>query len=187
MKYQEFQMKSVKATSRKGTEITIIDPTKIDEFLSALQNDESISLEIKALVAMGLSTGGRIEELLAIKKSDISDDYVNLLVLKKRLDARREAKIHPVAKALVEQIVRRGDQYLFRLDRKQAWYQLKKHFGMCNHSLRHTHISYLVEQGVHQMKIMKIMNLSNTNVVAAYSHCNVRRELDDVWGNKKAS
>lgn len=187
MKYQNFLMKSVKATSKKGSEIIIVDPKKVDEFLETLKNDPDISLEVKALVALGISTGGRINEILSIKKSSITDNFVNLLVLKKRGEAKREAKIHPIAEQLINELGRKGEQYLFSMDRKQAWYQLKKHFGMSNHSMRHTHVSYLVEQGMHVLKIQKVMCLSNSNVVAAYSHCNVRRELDDVWNSKKAS
>lgn len=185
MNYENFMMTSVKATSRTGKKIKIVEPTKINDFLNKLKDDETIDLEVRTIIAVGISTGGRIEEILSMKASDVTNDYIAVKVLKKRIEATREAKLHPVAVELLARLNKTGDQKFFSLDRKQSWYQLKKHFGICNHSLRHTHISMLVEMGVHQLKIVKIMNLSNVTVVSAYSHCNVKKELDDIF--KKVS
>ena len=185
MNYQKYLLQSVKATSRKGAAITVIDPKFFNEFLSDLKNDESLDLELRVLVAIGLSTGGRIEELLSIKSSDINSGFCKINVLKKRIGgATREAKLHPVAEELIALLKRRSGQYILRMDRKQAWYQLNKHFGFGPHAMRHSHISFLVESNMPALQITKIMNLSNTNVVAAYTHTNVRATLTDVWTKK---
>jgi len=149
----------------------IVDPERILDFLASVAVDPEMTAVERALLCLIIGSGGRISEILALKKNSFThhdgDLYFVLRVLKKdHVQARkqkellkagkkapewtpveREAKVPDVARALIAELLlkRRPHERLFRLNRFQALRIVKRLFGddVENHSFRHSYVSWL--------------------------------------------
>ena len=190
--YERYLMTSERLASRKGKKVTLVDPAQLDRFLLELEADESIDLLFRAILAVGISIGGRIEETLSLKKGQITGSKVkSIRVLKKRNQAVfRDGKLHPAAERLLARILphRRPHEFIFQSVR-QAWVlrRVKITFGQgCDtHGIcRFTHISYLVHLGKEGLKIAAQMKFSS--VAVAYSYTAIRQaEIEDLYESEK--
>lgn len=188
------------------SEVLVVKSESIKEFISDVIKDPDLDIQLKLLVCMGIGSGGRITELLKIKKEQVTEGkYFKLSVLKKdRAQVRKEKEalargekpkpwnpVHRVAsvpkeaQALFKEFLlkRKPHEYLFKgISRHNAYYAMKKHFGEgfeC-HSLRRSYISYLLSLGKTTPQIAEIVKLDE-RTVQNYTHItNFEEELDAI-------
>jgi len=174
----------------KGREISIIDPSKVDEFFTWVETAKA-PLEFKALVGLLFSSGGRISEVLKLTPDDISQhgEFTLNVSKKKRKGIIRPCKLHPIAHKLIEELISQpqiinSHQRIFTFTRHTALKRIKKYFGenFCTHSLRHSFISWLIfTQNMEPIFVAKLMNLE-LDVVEKYAHINVAKQINKLWG-----
>lgn len=197
MDYSRFLQES-KRVSGSNKPVLIVNPDLFTEFLDAVAQDTSIASELKAFILLAAGCGGRVSELLAVHKWDVTGDYFEMNVLKKPPPKRRKptdpkpknvqktrnCRMHPAAVPIVQDLLRhrKPQEFLFKMNRFQALYQLKKLFGekMDCHAFRHTHISYLMSRDMTDLKIAKLIDIT-TAVVSQYAHLNQKRTLEDIF------
>lgn len=99
-RYKRFFFVSQRITST-NKKVYVLEPTLVKEFFQELKNDQSICADQKLIIGLLFSGGLRIEECLALKRSDFTKkgkkSYVaRIEVLKKRSEGVfREISIHP--------------------------------------------------------------------------------------------
>jgi integrase len=190
-KYAPFFMKSQRVSSKVGKAAVIIEPTKWNEFFAMLKADvESgvLDYEFAAALAVSISIGARVSEMLSIKvrQIDLTNGNVeDIIVLKKRSPETRMARLHPTALEIVREFIklakRRPHEFLVRsYDRHQMLYRVKKLMPTTdNHAIaRHSKFSFFVEKKVDGVKIAKRMGLSDVNLAYKYVHLNTKRDLE---------
>src|SRR5271166_206721 len=93
-------------TKRPGTKrpkVKVINPERLAEFLQTVAADEKIQWETRLLVCLIAGSGGRISEVLNLRKRDIEGRFFTLLVLKKdRETARKQAEARKAGKPYKE-------------------------------------------------------------------------------------
>lgn len=189
MNYEKYFLISDRISSKTGKTAKVVDPQYFNEFLAELQNDPDLPLWFKATVACGICLGGRVSEILKLKKGQIQEDgTVNeLVVLKKRREGiTREGKLHPTALSIIQAYLRenpkRPQEYLFKFSRQTAHRWVKTVFGTDFHALcRHSFISLLVDRNLDGMKIARMLKLSNVNVAYGYCHIKPSRVMDSIY------
>jgi hypothetical protein len=191
-RYLPFLMESERLNSSHGKKVVLVSPDKLDGFLSELEGDTELSDDFKAVIALGISIGGRIEETLSLKKSQIIGSLVKeIRVLKKKnKEVYRDGKLHPIAERILGKVLshKRPHEFIFR-GLNQAWVlrQVKKTFGenADTHGIcRFTHISYLVFLGKEGLRIAAQMKFSSVSV--AYSYTAIRKsEIEDLYEDEK--
>ncbi|MBR0895777.1 tyrosine-type recombinase/integrase [Bradyrhizobium tropiciagri] len=113
------------------------------------------------LLRLALLHGARLEELCALKRSDVhkrEDGYWLVITSGKTRAARREIPVHPMSVSIIERRLKDKDEYLFAglepggPDDKRSWY-ISKAYGRFRdqvgvtgdkqdfHALRHTFIT----------------------------------------------
>lgn len=189
--------------------ITIINPEKYDEFFMWLK-DADIRLWLKAVIAVCLSGGLRVTEVISLRKRDFDLDkgFFRLRVLKKKKKLKRtrevdgkeetyflnthavhrDAKLHPIAIYIVREYLKFSGighhDRMFQTTRNSVYKQIKNLFGKhsCVHMLRHSHISWLLHiKKLQLMTAADIMEITPAKLVS-YSHADTKTELNRLYG-----
>ncbi|MFZ4404039.1 MAG: tyrosine-type recombinase/integrase [Pseudobdellovibrionaceae bacterium] len=186
MDYRRFFESHDRLASQK--QIGLIKSDLMNEFVSAFVDDHSIETKFKALVLISLSGGLRVSEAFKLKKEDfLSEDgvlYIRVSVLKKKRREKRWARIHPLALEFIQNYISTIVGPVVRMSQPTAYRKTKKYFGVagvCNHSLRHSNISYMLfEENMNHIKLAKLLHI-NVNTIEHYSHLNEKRTLKSVF------
>lgn len=171
--------------------ITIVNPSYYEAFFVRLGACDRIELELRAFVALTLSGGLRVNEALALRPVDAQLEKSTFRVrrvLKKNktiqgthgpLDVNivpRDCVFHPVALTLLKELLNQGGikhfQRIFNMHRSHIDVRLKELFGpaFCAHSLRHSHVSWLLHsKNQSEMAVSRMMEMS-VQVVSSYNH-----------------
>lgn len=201
------QIKIKKSSNRKHfKKIAIVDYHFFDEFLTELRDAPDVLLRRKAIIALSLSGGLRITEALEMQRSDIdlSTNMFKITVLKKHRDSRpiiRDCKLMPIAaeivKAYLEKYPSKNYEYIFaikdpkgeksektkKVSRQSAYNWVRKLLGpgACNHSFRHSHISYLLHEKKLPHALVEAIMKVEPHVIHIYNQINAVRELGKLW------
>lgn len=184
-KYENFFIKSKRLTSEKP--LALIDGDKLEQFFGALLSDPEIDSDLKLFIFLAASGGLRVTEALALTKEDfqIQDGilYFELKVLKKRKEETRYARVHPLVQKYVQAEIKSKVGKLIKKNPSTLYRALRCHFpvGICNHSLRHSLISYLLfSKDYTALKVAKLMSIGN-KTVEHYAHLDQRKALREVF------
>lgn len=171
---QEFLMIVDDYQSDIRNELLIVNPERYHEFVDFVLKIR-VKPQIKLIALLQLSCGGRISEIINIKRKDIDLEkgQLKIKVLKKRKfkiktkwakwippilqkkfeDAPEDkikfrwGAIHPAVLPLLSEWVEgmESEQQVFKITRQAMHVAYKKLFGMSTHALRHSMITYMVE------------------------------------------
>lgn len=174
-------------------EIAIVRGEMVPELIKTLINDQEIDDRVyKAFFIICLSGGLRVTEGLDLKKGDFIEDegdlYANVSVLKKRSKKEtRYIKIHPEGKGFVKEVLRTKIGQPFHWNRTTALRKIQRYFkvpGICNHTLRHSMISYyLFEEGLSREVTAKLVHVTQ-KMIDNYAHLDERKVLANVFKKK---
>lgn len=176
------------------TKIAVLKGELLEGFLTDLLNDPDIESETKLFIIVCLCGGLRVSEGLSLKKSAFMEEDGDLFglvdVLKKRSsNEERYFKIHPIAKDFVQEKIKHriGDK-VFNFHRSTALNRIKAAFdveGICNHSLRHSMVSYyLFNEKMTTEEVSKVLKV-NPKIVDVYAHMDEKRRLKSVFKGGK--
>jgi len=175
-KYARFFYRSKRATGRSN--IAILKSGMLDEFIEEILKDDEIDIQLRHICAISLSGGMRVSEALSLRKNDIFVDefgeiYFSVKVLKKKDFTERAIRVHPsIVPYLMAYIQhKRGFERIFTITRQTVGRSLKAICeGLTPHSLRHSHVSYLLnETSLKTEQIGKLIKFSNS-MVDRYAH-----------------
>lgn len=168
---------------------------KLEELIKTVINDPNIDdREYKAFFIVCLSGGLRVTEGLRLKKSSFMVEDGQLFaesgVLKKRQKKEtRYSRVHPAGQEFVLSFLDTKIGKIFDWDRSTAFRKIKKYFrveGLCNHSLRHSIISYyLFEEGLSREMTSKLVHINN-KTIDHYAHLDEKKFLKKVFNKKPA-
>lgn len=169
-------------------QIAVLKTECMDAFIEAVVADAAIDREYKALMLTSLSGGLRINEALALCKADFTVQdgqlYVTIKVLKKRKAEQRLVKVHPKAAPTVQAWLSTVVGKPFKKSSRTALRRIKDLIGLseiCNHSLRHSLISYLLfEKNLTHIKAAKLIHIGLESMLH-YSHLNERKAWAEVF------
>jgi integrase len=153
--------------------------------------DDSIKEEYRMFLICCVSAGLRVSEALSITKECFNEDerglFFEVKVLKKRKVVTRWCMIDPDAVALVKKVLKEKIGKLFDwttmtcLRRAKALFDLP---GICNHSLRHSAVSYyLFEKNLSAEIVGKIIHIT-PYIVNYYAHLDERAFLSNMHKNR---
>jgi integrase len=203
-KYDNYFFEGRRATSEVGKKVKVVKDELLDNFLKEVVSDKDIDVIFRLLFGTLYSGGCRVSEALNIKKEDIRKDgnyYVaKVKVLKKKTEGfelTRDIVFHPTLNGLLEEILskRKPNEYVFkyytritgqkrlksiRITRNYSYRILKRHFGLDNHSLRHSNISLLMSKGLTDIQIAKQLELS-IKMVSNYAHVNQAKTMKNIF------
>jgi len=187
MQYSQFFETCDRLASKKS--IALVKGALLPAFIEAVVSDKAMDNEFRALVLISLSGGLRISEALALTRENFEKQenclYLRAKVLKRRKNEQRWARIHPQASDFVENYIRDKVGAVVKLSQPTAYRRMQRHFqveGVCNHSLRHSNISYLLfEQNMTHIKAAKLLHV-HTKTIEHYAHLDERRALKQLWG-----
>lgn len=146
---------------------------EISKFLTAS------SRRMKAIYLVGINTGLRISELLALKwlQVDFANGY--LTVEESKTDEYRKVKMNQVVTDVLKSIERNGE-YVFANRDGRPLLRINKAFkSTCRragltpatpHAMRHTFASHLMKLGVDPYTIMELGGWKSLEMVMRYSH-----------------
>jgi integrase len=174
--------------NRRST-IAIVRGERFEGFVKEVLADAGIEDEYKAFLLVCLCGGLRVSEGLSLTRSSFEVDgehlYANVTVLKKRdASERRMIRIHPLAVALVKSVVQNKIGTLFGWHRSTCLRKIQSYLavkGICNHSLRHSAVSYfLFEAGLSREETAKLVHV-NSKIIDVYAHLDERRTLKKLF------
>lgn len=127
----------------------IVDPNQLKEFVGFILRSH-LPVHYKLILTLQVGAGGRINEILNLKREDIllDEGLIRITVLKKRTKKlhRRHAQIaEDVLPLLRKYLIHLEGDKLFDINRHSVYKFYMKMMGICTHSLRHTFVSYLVQ------------------------------------------
>ena len=139
----------------RQSDIAIVRGEQFEPFIQAVIGDDNINAEYKAFLITCLCGGLRVSEGLSLKKKSFQVDgeclFAKVKVLKKRGQAEsRMIRIHPAAVAFVQSVVESKIGPLFSWHRTTCLRKIQSYLnvqGVCNHSLRHSAVSYWTSAG----------------------------------------
>ncbi len=180
-RYREFLI-NVQRNSAQHSLITIIDSPKLSQFVKFVCADSQIDVPTRILTAIIAGAGLRISEVLELTVDDLNykGTYYEFrpLVLKqvpvgKGNRLYRTCQTPDCLTPLLTEYLKslKPGARLFPFTRQATWHKFRNAFGgsMCNHSFRHSYISYLHHKGEDVLSIQDIMKVSQ-HVVPAYAH-----------------
>lgn len=184
-KYEKYFIQSKRLTSSKP--LALIDGDRLEEFFQALLTDLEIENELKLFICLAASGGLRVNEAIVLTKEDFHEQdgilYFNSKVLKKRKEETRYARVHPLVQDYVLTQIQNRVGKLIKKNPSTLYRALRKHFpeGICNHSLRHSLVSYLLfTKNLTSLKVAKLMSIGN-KTVEHYAHLDQRKALREVF------
>jgi integrase len=168
--------------------IAVLRTECLSEFIQAVVQDPDIDREYKTFLLAALSGGLRVNEALALTKSSFveqaGDLFVTVRVLKKRKEEERLVKIHPEAVATVRQWLSTVIGKPFKFSYRTTLRRIKDLVGLeeiCNHSLRHSLISFLLfEKNLTHIKAAKLIHIGLDSMLH-YSHLNERKVWKEIF------
>ncbi|WP_413560738.1 hypothetical protein [Bdellovibrio sp. HCB209] len=168
--------------------MAIVRGDKFVDLLNTVLADENIDREYKAFFAVCLSGGLRVSEGLALTKANFIEDdgclFFKVSVLKKRRHEERWCRVHPAAQSFVKEVLATKVGTLFDWDPSTCLRRIKRHFqveGICNHSLRHSAISYyLFEEKRTKEETAKLCHVSS-KIIDTYAHLDERKVLKEMF------
>ncbi len=186
MNYSNYFITAPRYAGRKP--IALVKGDLFTDFISELTRDASLDKEYKAFIICAISGGLRVEEALGLSKKsfDVQDDtlYFKTRVLKKRKDDSRWCRVHPSGQGLVSEVLRDKVGKLFDWTQGTALLRSKRIFnveGICNHSFRHSAVSYyLFNENLSMEKTAKLIHVS-TKIVDVYAHLDERNVLSKMF------
>ncbi|GHU98171.1 tyrosine recombinase XerC [Bacteroidia bacterium] len=161
-------------------------------------------LRNQLIIVLLYSTGLRLAELLAIDRSDLSDDLLTLKVHGKGDKERIVPLIEPLRERLMlyleaarnENICISGEKPLFltkkraRINRSEVYRLVRRELGDAGvsgkrspHTLRHTFATHLMDNGAGMREIQELLGHSSLGTTQVYTHNSIAR-LKEVY--KKA-
>lgn len=183
--YNRFLMTTDRVSSQK--QIALVKPELFEELIKSILEDAQIEDDFKAFVLITISGGMRVSEVKALKKEDFSIEegrlFVRQAVLKKRKDEKRWAMIHPLAQSFVETYIEHKIGFIVKDSQQTLHRKMRALFGakeVCNHSLRHSSISYLMDKQLTHLQIAKVMHVS-LKIVERYSHLDEKKTLRKIF------
>lgn len=169
---------TVKHLSTKGNRRTRrITDTEIDTMRSwcYAHAERKGALDLAALITVGIDTGARQGELLALQWRDVAADTLTFRDTKNSLS--RTIPLRPAAKAILE--ARRGLPSPFGMldsDRiKNLWVDMREALGKADdpefvfHALRHESVSRMVDEGKNTFAIAAYHGHENINTTQGYA------------------
>lgn len=189
--YSQFFLTTKRLTSDKP--VAIARGERFVALIEAVLADESINREYRAFFAVCLSGGLRVSEGLALSKTSFIEDdgmlFFEVNVLKKKRKETRYCRVHPAAQAFVKEVLETKIGTLFDFDSSTALRRIKRHFsveGICNHSLRHSAVSYyLFTEHLSREETAKLIHI-NAKVIDVYAHLDQRNLLKKMFKFKGA-
>lgn len=142
-----------RTNAKKNTWITVVKTEDLSNFIAFIINAPQLTDDYKLMIAIQLTTGSRVSELLNLKKKDFKfkdGKAIALIdVLKKR--DREVIRYGLIATAVISLLQDKlntlsDDEKLFKKSRTAVWMQYKEMLGMTPHALRHSWVNYLFEQ-----------------------------------------
>lgn len=168
--------------------IAVLRTELLQEFIKEVVADQAIDQEYRSFLLVSLSGGLRVNEGLALTKASFADQadglYVTVKVLKKRKEEERLIKIHPEAVPTLRLWLSTVVGAPFKFSESTALRRIKALVGLqeiCNHSLRHSLISYLLfERNLTHIKAAKLIHIGLDSMMH-YSHLNERKAWKEVF------
>jgi site-specific recombinase XerD len=168
-------------------------PKKVGRFLNDEEKNKLIAAakysDVKAILAMMIYGGLRRDEIVKLKKEDYVEGHITI---HGKGNKERRMKVFPMVKELVDDyLAKRKDncEYLFVAHRsiggvvhgltgQSIWSQVKATCiragidpKLCHpHTLRHTFISSLVNNGVNMVLVRDLAGHSSISTTERYSH-----------------
>ena len=165
--------------------MALVRSSSFADFVKTLASDELLDAEYRAFVICSISGGLRVSEALDLTKESFLEDpsgalYFKTKVLKKRKADTRWARVHPAGETLVKQVLANKIGKLFNWTAGTAFVRAKKFFkidGLCNHSFRHSAVSYfLFEERLTSEQAAKLIHI-NSKIIDTYAHLDERATL----------
>lgn len=187
-KYAKYFTLEKRVNSTK--KIAMLRSELLDDFFKEFIADAQIDRGIKAVIITSISGGLRVTEALSLNKTDFYKEdgflYAESEVLKKKdKNEERLIMIHPAAQAFMEDYLDNKVGKLFDYTRDGMLKAVKRIFdipGICNHSWRHTMISYfLFAVNFSREKTAKLMHVS-IGIIDRYAHLNEKKTLKEAFG-----
>jgi len=160
-----------------------------------------LSDELKAFVAVSLSGGCRVTEVLSLRRSDVNltakESTIKVLKKKdekfswqtgKKLKVNKVYRTFPLHNVAIKYlaIVLQGKKHferIFSLTRNEVWKKLSLIFGghFCPHSLRHSHISERLHKRSEPIaRVADVMKI-DFGTVNSYNHINPKKANEGYW------
>lgn len=188
-RYEEFFLESKRLVGKKP--IRLVKSHRYEDFIRTLVVDTSVKEEYRVYLICAISAGLRVSEGLSITKESFKEDerglFFQVKVLKKRKVDTRWCMIDPAAVSLVKKVLNEKIGKLFDwttmtcLRRAKALFDLP---GICNHSFRHSAVSYyLFEKNLSSEIVGKIIHI-NPYIVNYYAHLDERAFLSNMHKNR---
>ncbi len=161
-------------------------PSKLPKYLHSddilnnvdlIDTSTVLGLRDKAIILFLYATGVRVSELLSIKRSDISDNWVKIVYAK-----GSKQRIVPIAHiaitSLDDYISKRNSKsdYIFLnykgdpLSRISAYKITKKYYDVSPHIFRHSYATSLILGGADLMVVSELLGHSNIETTQIYTH-----------------
>ncbi len=183
----------IKNTSNIDRLETLKEPKKIKRFLTSEEKKSLIEhakySDVKAMLSLLVYEGLRRDEAVNLKKSDYENGYI---LINGKGNRQRRMKVNPVAKGYLDEYLsgRKDDcEYLFvshrshdgkfhKITGESVRIQVKTTCeragidptNISPHSLRHTFISGLVNDGINMIHIRDLAGHSSSATTERYSH-----------------
>lgn len=184
-KYENYFQITKRLTSEK--QIAIVKGELLADFLKTVIEDSELSSQLKAFICVAASGGLRVSEALDLKKTDfINEDgmiFVKTKVLKKRKEESRLIRIHPAAQEFISDYVKEKVGCIFKLNASTFYRQLLEVFpvGICNHSFRHSNISFLLfQKEMTHIQVAKLLHIG-LKTIEHYAHLDERKLLKSIY------
>lgn len=185
MKYEKMIEKQSRLNSNK--QIDLVSGEQLESFLKSIIEDKNLENELKAFIILSISGGLRVSEVRQLKKEHIYEIDGNVFgkikVLKKSRTEYREFIIHPIAKSFLKDYAKSVIGHLVKSSQPTLYRKIQATFGgdFCNHSLRHSLISYLLfEKNMNHLKAAKLMHMG-VKTIEHYAHLNERKTLKEIF------
>lgn len=189
-KYAEFFLESKRLEGKKV--ISLVKSHRYEEFIRTLVADDSIKSEYKVFLICCISAGLRVSEGLSLTKENFLEDnnklFFRVKVLKgKNKEDTRWCMVDPDATILVKKVLASKIGKLFDWTPVTCLRRAKALFGLnsvCNHSLRHSAVSYyLFEKRMSSEETAKLVHI-NPYIINYYAHLDERATLVKMHSNR---
>jgi len=202
--FQELIEPFFEEVQRTGSDVNhnirVVKTERYHDFVDCVIRSNKVKDKYKLLIILQLSTGGRISEILNLKKKDFDlgeTPLVNIKVLKKRLTKTKKGttcevtprerigvvdpKLLPILKEWMFSLT--DDEFIFAntktgkpFSRESVWMQYQEMMGSTTHGFRHSRINYIFdEQGYTPTEVANLFQFSTLEVAYKYSNTNTKK------------